>query len=226
MAGGQAGNGEARPRQHGDWYPTPPECTEVLLDRLDLGGSVWEPCCGDGSLARVIEARGIRVIGTDLHDRGYGVGHGESYDVLKTDSLMADDIVTNPPFNIAAPIIRHLLSLRPRTLALLLKSSFWHASNRSALFREHPPSRIIALTWRPDFLGLKRPAMECMWCVWERGHEGPTAYELAARPGNPNRRRGRKAKASPNAGRDGDATLRNMAAVGEVLSILGPGQAA
>jgi len=189
MAGGKRGSGDARPRQHADWYPTPPECTEVLLDRLKLTGPVWEPCCGDGSLARVMEGRGIRVIGTDLHDRGYGDGHGEGYDVLKADRLLAPDIVTNPPFNIAGPIIRHLLTLRPRTMALLLKASFWHASSRSALFRDHPPSRIVALTWRPDFLGLKRPAMEVIWTVWEDGHEGPTAYELAARPGERKRTR-------------------------------------
>jgi|HigsolmetaAR202D_1030399.scaffolds.fasta_scaffold00096_11 Dimethyladenosine transferase (rRNA methylation) len=182
MQGGRRGNGVERPRQHLDWYPTPPDCTEALLDRIHLKGPVWEPCCGDGSLARVMEARGLKVIGTDLFDRGYGEGHGDAYDILKVTELLADEVVTNPPFNIAAPIIRHLLSLRPRTLALLLKSSFWHASSRAALFHEHPPSRIIALTWRPDFLGLKRPAMEVIWTVWERDHEGPTAYELAARP--------------------------------------------
>lgn len=182
MAGGKKGSGEERPRQHADWYPTPPECTEVLLDRVDFANVVWEPCCGDGSLAKVMEARGIKVIGTDLHDRGYGDAHGIQHDILKASELLADDIVTNPPFNIAAPIIRHLLSLRPRKMALLLKSSFWHASTRSSLFHANPPSRIIALTWRPDFLAIGRPTMEVSWCVWEHGHNDRTYYELAARP--------------------------------------------
>lgn len=190
MAGGKRGAGDERPRQHGDWYPTPPECTQVLLDRVAFGPKVWEPCCGDGSLAKVMEARGIEVIGTDLHDRGYGVGHGIGYDILKAKTLMAEDIVTNPPFNIAAPIIRHLIEMKPRKMALLLKSSFWHAKNRSALFEEHPPSRIIALTWRPDFLSIGRPTMEVSWCVWEHGHNDRTYYELAARPPRPRQRKG------------------------------------
>jgi len=183
MAGGKVGTGTERRRQHGDWYPTPPECTEALLNRIQIEGPVWEPCCGDGSLARVIEARGIPVIGTDLYDRGYGDGHGDAFDILKIDRLMAPDVITNPPFRIAAPIIEHLLSLRPRTLALFLKSTFWHSSRRSRLFEARPPSRIIALTWRPDFLGYERPTMEMIWCVWNADHTGVTAYELAARPG-------------------------------------------
>jgi len=189
MAGGKRGTGNERPRQHADWYPTPPECTQVLLDRVEFDKLVWEPCCGDGSLAKVMEARGIQVIGTDLHDRGYGFGHGAAFDILKADKLLADDIVTNPPFNIAAPIIKHLLSLKPRKMALLLKSSFWHAKTRSALFEAHPPSRIIALTWRPDFLSIGRPTMEVSWCLWERGHNDRTFYELASRPPRPRKPR-------------------------------------
>lgn len=188
MAGGKRGSGAERPRQEGDWYPTPDEVTEALLPWLRMEGAVWEPCCGDGALARVLERHGYHVIGTDLHYRGYGIGHGEAYDILKAEKLLAPNVVTNPPFNIAAPIIRHLLSLGPDTLALLLKASFWHAKSRARLFEENPPARILALTWRPDFLNLKRPTMEVMWCIWRRGHDGPTEYSLARRPtriGNP-----------------------------------------
>jgi hypothetical protein len=195
MAGGKRGTGDERPRQQGDWYPTPSECTQVLLDRVDFGPVVWEPCCGDGSLAKVMEARGIKVIGTDLHDRGYGDGHGVEHDILKAKELLAENVVTNPPFNIAAPIIEHLLSLKPRNMALLLKSSFWHAKTRSALFEKNPPSRIIALTWRPDFLSIGRPTMEVSWCVWEHGrNDGRTYYELAQRPPRPRKPRALKPK--------------------------------
>lgn len=182
MAGGKRGSGSERPRQHGDWYPTPDEVTEVVMPHLRLEGDVSEPCCGDGSLARVIERHGHKVIGTDLYDRGYGIGHGKEFDVLKMKRLLAPNVVTNPPFKIAGPIIRHLLSLEPETMALLLKASFWHAKSRLALFEHNPPAKIVALTWRPDFLNLKRPTMEVIWCIWRRGHNGPTEYVLARRP--------------------------------------------
>jgi hypothetical protein len=191
MAGGKRGSAEQTPRQEGDWYPTPRDISEVLLDRVPFAGGVYEPCCGDGSLAKVIADYGYEVHGTDLRNRGYGRS-GKSYDVLALKRLLGPNIVTNPPFNIAAGIIDHLWSLRPAKMALLLKSTFWHAAERQELFNRITPSRIIAPTWRPDFLGLNRPTMEVIWCVWEQGHVGPPTYELAARPEWAQKKRGRR----------------------------------
>lgn len=182
MAGGKRGTGEDKPRQEGDWYPTPAPVTQVLMDRINFHGDISEPCCGDGSMAKVIEHYGHTVVGTDLEDRGYGIGHGKKFDILQMKELLAPNIVTNPPFNIAAQIIDHLMGLRPEKMALLLKASFWHAKTRRPLFEKYPPSKIIALTWRPDFLDRKRPTMEVIWCVWERGANGMTTYELASKP--------------------------------------------
>jgi hypothetical protein len=181
MAGGKRGSGSPRKRQHADWYPTPAEVTQVLLDRVSFEGTVSEPCCGDGSLAVVLEDRGYDVVGTDLHDRGYGVGHGKAFDILKMKSLPAQNVVTNPPFNIAGEIIEQIMAMQPDKMALLLKASFWHAKTRRRLFVAYPPSKIIALTWRPDFLGLGRPTMEVMWCVWEKG-SNVTEYLVADKP--------------------------------------------
>lgn len=192
MAGGKRGSGDQRERQQGDWYPTPDDVTSVLFERVVFEGGVYEPCCGDGSLALVAERYGHSVVGTDLHDRGYGLAHGEAYDALKLGSLLKPNVVTNPPFNVACGIIEHLWSLGPDKMAMLLKSTFWHAENRRAVFDRMPPSRIIALTWRPDFLGLNRPTMEVIWCVWDRAHVGPTTYELADRPAWAKKKKGRK----------------------------------
>lgn len=193
MAGGKRGGGEQRPRQKDDWYPTPDDVTCALFDRVMFDGDIYEPCCGDGSLARVAETRyGYNVVGTDLCDRGYGIGHGQAYDALKLDRLLAPNVVTNPPFNIAAEIIEHMWSLKPSKMAMLVKSTFWHAENRRRLFQKIPPSRIIALTWRPDFLGYKRPTMEVIWCVWEgNNHNSGTIYELADRPDWAKKKKGR-----------------------------------
>jgi len=46
--------------------------TEALLRRVRLPTGIWEPCCGDGAMARVLEAHGHCVVATDVVDRSYG----------------------------------------------------------------------------------------------------------------------------------------------------------
>lgn len=166
-------------RKKHDFYATLPDVFLAVRPRLDLRGPVHEFCCGDGAICRLLEAEGIKTIATDLHDRGYGeAGH----DALKMDRLLADELVTNPPFDIAPQIIERVLAMRPRILALLLKATFFHAARRTRMFRETPPSAIYALSWRPDFEGLGNPTMEMVWVVWDRDHVGPTVYDILDRP--------------------------------------------
>ena len=74
---------------------------------------------------------------------------------------------------------------------MLLKSQYWHAAKRAQLFREIPPSYVLPLTWRPDFLFKERngekgasPLMDVMWCVWLTPHmQGAyTEYKPLMRP--------------------------------------------
>ena len=60
-------------RQEGDFYPTPAWVTECLLSSVTLRGPIWEPCCGDGALAKVLSAAGHEVVATDLADAASGV---------------------------------------------------------------------------------------------------------------------------------------------------------
>src|SRR5262249_52772074 len=42
-------------------YDTPPCAIEALLAVEPLPKNIWEPCCGSGSIVRVLEAHGHRV---------------------------------------------------------------------------------------------------------------------------------------------------------------------
>jgi hypothetical protein len=76
-----------------DFFPTPEWATVPLMDNERFEGQIWEPACGDGSMARVLASKGNEVIASDLYDRGFGeIG----VDFLNTDRV-ADNIVTNPP---------------------------------------------------------------------------------------------------------------------------------
>ena len=172
------GSGPKARRHALDFYATPPEATEALLQNVALDGRVWEPACGDGAMARVIEAHGYQVVGTDIEPRGYGM----ALDFLRARSLLGDSIVTNPPFSRAYAFAEHALRLKPRLVALLLKSQFWHAVSRLGMFTRWPPAEILALTWRPDFDGRGAPTMDLIWTVWRDGCRGPTIYRPVPKP--------------------------------------------
>lgn len=162
------GNG-AKARKAADLYPTPPEVTVALMRFLKLPGEtvVWEPARGQGDMVRALANCGMAVYGTDIRD---------GIDFLTArqpgNAPAADWIITNPPFSLADEFIRHAAEIG-KPFAMLLKAQYWHAAKRAQLFREIPPSYVLPLTWRPDFLFKERngkkgasPLMDVMWCVW------------------------------------------------------------
>jgi hypothetical protein len=162
-------NRSARDRSPVDLYETPDDVLDALVPHLAIPRRevVWECAAGPGRLAR------------RLRDHGYLVG---------TDFLSARMdcawIITNPPFSLAEAFIRHAIFLR-RPFAFLLKSQFWHAARRRALFELHRPAEILALSWRPDFLfGAKggAPTMECVWTVWDSTPARETLFDVLPRP--------------------------------------------
>lgn len=177
MTGGNPKEG----RQKDDFYPTPSEVTRALLARLTFGpGLVLEPAAGDYRMASDIEGAGYSVQASDIAPRDDRVAQGDFFAMTET---RASTVITNPPFSLAQRFIEHSLdTLKVQGLALLLKSTFWHAARRSALFERHPPSHICALTWRPDFLNKGGPTMDCSWFVWLPNRDGTTRYLLLKRP--------------------------------------------
>lgn len=183
----------AHARKPADFYPTPADVTEALLQFLKLPPEqyIWEPACGDGAMSRVIERHGHQVLSTDLReDSGYGEGGIDflAFDVdppsgIPFSAVYNDWIITNPPFNLAEAFIRKALSITPN-VAMLLKSQYWHAARRLALFEEHRPSWVLPLTWRPAFLEAERgrsPLMDVIWVVWQ-GKANFTDFQPLRRP--------------------------------------------
>jgi hypothetical protein len=80
-----------------DFFPTPAWATYALIDNETFRGDIWESACGDGAMSIVLEETGCPVISTDLYERGYGES---GHDFLRPTRL-ADNIVTNPPYNCA-----------------------------------------------------------------------------------------------------------------------------
>ena len=163
-----------------DYFPTPPWATRALLEWLDersaaLGGrgSVWEPACGEGHMARPLAERFECVMATDAHDYGFGTvrdflwpGHDEP----------VDWIITNPPFRLADQFALTALARATCGVALLVRTGFLEggtsADNRyRTLFSVSPPSDILQFCERvPMFRGRLdaegSTATAYCWLVW------------------------------------------------------------
>ena len=184
-------DGLEKKRQELDFYPTTPECVTALLNSgygpSKLLGPVWEPAVGKGHISHELNKAGFRTIHSDIKD------YGEVEDVsvqsfLDCPVLRADQIVTNPPYDIADDFIRHALSLKPAYLALLLKADYFSKKKALSIFnyalpgRVRRPSAIMPLTWRPDFLGQGKPFLTVQWVVWDEDYQSHPITKLLAKP--------------------------------------------
>ena len=121
-------------REKNDFYATPEESTEKLLNVVTFRGNIYEPCCGQGHISKVLIKHGYKVFSSDLVDRGYGTP--------RVDFLMEtqkhDNIVTNPPFKNALEFAERALELSRYKVALLLKLSFLEGVARRNFFKSYP----------------------------------------------------------------------------------------
>jgi len=164
-------------RKDADFWPTPAWATEALLARENLPGRVWEPACGDGALAVVLEAAGYAVDAMDLHDRGHGRGAVDFLMEVKPPPGCRS-IVTNPPFNLGTRFMAHALALDPDFLALFMPLSYLEGQERGGIYDVRPPSRVWVFRRRVTLLkpgvgheGM-RGAKAFAWYVWQ-GHHPP-----------------------------------------------------
>jgi hypothetical protein len=173
-----------------EFYPTPPEAVRALLSVESFDGSIWEPACGDGAIAKLLIDAGHQVVSTDL----YAYGFGETgIDFLAQTSPRARHIVTNPPYGngLADAFLLKALALTRKTggkVAMLFNLASLCHPCRTGLWRSQPPARIYAIDsvvcWPEHRYG---PAPEAFkrhrycWAVWTPEHEGaPRFWWLSA----------------------------------------------
>ena len=172
------GGNTAYKRNESDFYPTPPEVTQALLDFLKIDHEliIWEPACGEGHMLSVMRDNGYVVVGTDINT-------GNDY--LTIPLMDCDWIITNPPFSESQAFIEWSIK-HHKPFALLLKSQYWHAKKRYELFNHHKPQYVLPLTWRPDFLFKSRgngaPLMDVIWVVWGAESADQTFYIPLQKP--------------------------------------------
>lgn len=124
-----ASNHSDTEREKNDFYSTDEDCVRDLLKVEAFQTKILEPCCGTGSISKVLEEDDRIVISTDLIDRGYGKG---GVDFFKEYLDIDYDIVTNPPYGLSTEFVEHALDhMRPgHKMALFLKIQFLETVTR------------------------------------------------------------------------------------------------
>lgn len=169
-----------------EFYPTPPEATRALLAAERFEGSIWEPACGTGWIAKELKAKGHDVVATDLVDYGYGQA---DRDFLVERVPLARNIITNPPYGrgLADAFCKHAIALTSETggkVAMLVAIQSLCHPTRTPFFEQHPPAVIYAVddcTCYPygDPKKATRSLLQqrYVWLVWHAGYNGPTLFK-------------------------------------------------
>ncbi len=153
-----------------DFFPTPRWATYALIDNERFDGEIWECACGNGAMSEVLRETGQKIISSDLYDRGYG----ESGIDFTNSTIKCDNIITNPPYNVAESFVRNGVLNSRKKFALLLRLAFLEGANRAnTIFSVCPPSRVWVFSERITFypsgaIQKGTGTTAYAWFVWDK----------------------------------------------------------
>lgn len=184
-----ASNHSETERETQDYYATPDIATYELCKRVLFYRDILEPACGQGAISKCLENLGYMVESMDLIDRGYGIG---GVDFLQYNKPVDKDIVTNPPYSLAAEFVEHAMDIITdgHLAAFFLKLTFLEGEKRRALFKKYPPKIIYVSVHRIDCAkngefkldknGMQKHsggAVCYAWFVFQKGFHGKPTIE-------------------------------------------------
>lgn len=101
-----------------------------------------------GTIPSTAAARGFVSTGSDLVDRGYGYKKIDFFE--RAAAKKFHNIVTNPPYKIAARIIEHALLMTTGRVAALVQTKFLCSQGRYNLFTDPRMELVLIFSRRPS----------------------------------------------------------------------------
>ena len=158
---GKRSDFERKPR---DFYPTPIEAVEPLIEHLPKEFSYAEPCAGDGTLCSHLQwYDGVCMWASDIEPQAEGIYKDSFEKVGKYELLESEYIITNPPWDrkILHPMIEHFSELKP---TWLLFDADWAYTKQSAPYMKKC-AKIVSVG-RIKWFGNMTGKDNCAWYLF------------------------------------------------------------
>lgn len=182
-----AGMSTTRDRVDNDFYATPRNAIEAILNEVKLDGSILEPAAGQGHISKVLKEYYpyTEIVSTDLVQREerFGISIQGGVDFLTHEfNRKFDNVITNPPFNLAQEFIERALQLSNDKVIMFAKIQLLEGNKRRELFDNTPLKYVYVFSKRVNPLrngeeldekGKPWSSTMCFaWFVWEHDYEG------------------------------------------------------
>jgi hypothetical protein len=169
-------------RAEADFYVEPRWCSSRLFDVEPFNGTIWDPACG---LGHIVDSAGIH---------GYETAYSDIRTAIPRDffreNQSCDNIVTNPPFNLAEKFFYHSVGLARGKIAMIFPVA---RLNAARWIKDAPLVRVWLLTPRPSMppglmvLSGQNPKggkTDFCWLVWEKNGIATGELKWLHRDGN------------------------------------------
>lgn len=187
------GDNPERGRVENDYYATPFNATEALLNALNESGetlssdTILEPSAGEGHIVKVLKDfyPYNEIVANDIAYRGsrLGIDVNGGIDFLNYEPHRKfDTIITNPPFALAQEFIEKALTLTNRRVIMFAKIQLLEGDKRRKMFDNSPLKYVYVFSKRVNPLrngeatdenGKPWASTMCFaWFVWDLEHEG------------------------------------------------------
>lgn len=160
-------------REDHDYYVEPTWAVNLLFDHERFEGGIYDPACGSGTIPKAAIAKGYVAVGTDWMDRGYGQSERDFFDFR----MKVPNIVSNPPYGVLFPFVKHAIDLATHKVAIIARLSFLESQERHRWFKAGGLRRVWVCSRRVSMPPGNKPhvkpkngSIPYAWFVWERGY--------------------------------------------------------